>query len=322
MIARITRGLILAQLAVAAGLFTLLRFSYGIRPWLAVLLSITAVVLVRSLITANNFVMAARYRGNTDNSERLSWRRRCGQFAEEFRSTMFSSSWSMPFFRFEQWLSEQPAGLPVLLVHGWGCNSGYWHVMSRALRLYRISHRAVDLEPVLASIDAYSPAIHQAVEALCQASGSERIVIVAHSMGGLAARAYLRDYGSARVAKIITLASPHHGTGLANFAPGLNSRQMRWTGNASAGTQSDWLQQLENSESVALRRLFISIYSKHDNIIAPAMSSELAGAVNIGFSAIGHVAIAFNPAIHACVIDAVLQEPEKYQNTREYDKKQ
>jgi triacylglycerol lipase len=318
MIARITRGLILAQLAVAAGLFALLRLGYGIRPWLSVLLSIAAVVLIRSLITANNFVMAARYRSNTDSAERIGWRRRCLQFAEEFRSTMFSSSWSMPFFRFEQWLSEQPAGLPVLLVHGWGCNSGYWRAMSRTLRRHRISHRTVDLEPVLAGIDAYSPAIHQAVEALCQASGSERIVIVAHSMGGLAARAYLRDYGCARVAKVITLATPHHGTGLANFAPGLNSRQMCWTGNASAGTQSEWLQQLENSESAELRRLFISIYSKHDNIVAPAASCELEGAVNIGFTAIGHVAMAFNPAIHACVIDAILQASAKSPPKREY----
>jgi triacylglycerol lipase len=314
MIVRITRGLILAQLAVAAGLFAWLRFGHGASLLPALLLSSAAVLIIRSLITANNFVMAARYHSDTDAAERLGWRRQCRQFAEEFRSTMFSSSWSMPFFPFTEWISAQPAGLPVLLVHGWGCNSGYWLKMSRTLRQHRISHRAVDLEPVFASIDDYSPALHRAVEALCQASGSAHIIILAHSMGGLAARAYLRDYGSARIAKVITLATPHHGTGHANFAPGLNSRQMRWIGGAADGAPSDWLRQLESCESAQLRSLFISIYSLHDNIVAPATSAELAGAVNIGFPAIGHVAMAFNPAIHACVIDAVLQASAKYQN--------
>jgi triacylglycerol lipase len=307
MIARITRGILVAQLAVAAGLFALLRLVHGTSLWPSVLLSIGAVVFIRSLITANNFVMAARYRGHSDAAGRLGWRRQCCQFAVEFRSTMFSSSWSMPFFPFEQWISPQPASLPVLLVHGWGCNSGYWRSMSRVLRQNRISHRAVDLEPVLAGIDAYSPVIHQAVEALCEASGSERIIIVAHSMGGLAARAYLRDYGSARVAKVVTLATPHHGTGLANYAPGLNCQQMRWIGSSSAGTPSAWLQQLESSETAELRSLFISIYSQHDNIVAPSSSPQLDGAVNIGFPAIGHVAMALHPAIHACVIDAILK---------------
>ena len=43
---------------------------------------------------------------------------------------MISSSWSMPFCSFNQRVSMQPRGLPVLLIHGYGCNSGYWHAMS------------------------------------------------------------------------------------------------------------------------------------------------------------------------------------------------
>ena len=125
-------------------------------------------------------------------------------------------------------------------------------------------------------------------------------------MGGLAARAYLRDHGSRHIAKVITLGSPHQGTGLANFGAGLNSRQMRWTGNAKTGTPSEWLRTLAETENDAIRALFVSIYSHHDNIVSPQTSSHLQGATNIEFNGIGHVALGFHPAIQKCVIEEVL----------------
>ena len=50
------------------------------------------------------------------------------------------------------------------------------------------------------------------IEDFLQGAASGKLVLVTHSMGGLAARAYLKRHGSARVAKLITLACPHHGT--------------------------------------------------------------------------------------------------------------
>jgi triacylglycerol esterase/lipase EstA (alpha/beta hydrolase family) len=194
---------------------------------------------------------------------------------------------------------------PVLLVHGYGCNSGYWHFMSRALRRAGIGHHAIDLEPVLAGIDQFVPALHARIEEICRQTGHERLIIVGHSMGGLVARAYLRDHGAARVARVITLGTPHRGTGLARFGAGHNSRQMRWTGKAADGRCSAWLARLERSEDPALRPLFVSIYSHQDNIVSPQLSSCLAGAVNIEFNGIGHVALGLHPRVLREVIAAI-----------------
>jgi pimeloyl-ACP methyl ester carboxylesterase len=313
MVARITRILIFLQFAVAAALF-----ACAVKVWridnlpLALTLSIGAILLLRLSITANNFFMSWRYRSDTPASLRLNWRQACRLFFREFGATMLSSSWTMPFRSFGKRAANNPAGLPVLLIHGYGCNSGYWHAMSKALTQARITHYAVDLEPMLNDIDGYVPTVHRAVEAICEETGHDKIIIVAHSMGGLVTRAYLRGHGSARIAKVITLGTPHRGTGLANFGIGPNSRQMRWEGTATKGTPSDWLRKLAKTEGIAIQALFVSIYSHHDNIISPQTSSCLAGATNIEFHGIGHVALAFNPAIQARVIEEIrnsVQQP-------------
>ena len=118
-------------------------------------------------------------------------------------------------------------------------------------------------------------------------------------------RVYLRDHGSARIAKIITLGTPHHGTGLANLGIGINSRQMRREGSPRGNGPSAWLRRLEESEDPTTRKLFVSIFSHHDNIIAPQTSSYLPGARNIEFHGIGHVALALNAQVQALVLDEV-----------------
>jgi len=262
-------------------------------------------LLVRLIITANNFIVAWCYGSETPPAHRLTNAQACALFAGEFRATLWSSSWALPFKSVRQFHAApdkmRPGSLPVLLVHGWGCNSGYWKPMSRALARANISHRAVSLEPVLADIDQYVSTIHTAVEELCSETGSQSVVIVGHSMGGLATRAYLRKYGRARVAQLVTLGSPHHGTVLANFGRGANSRQMHLHG----GAPSAWLQQLNAEESAEVRARIVSVYSHHDNIIAPQTSSHLPGARNIEYRGIGHVALGLHPLIHARVIAEV-----------------
>jgi pimeloyl-ACP methyl ester carboxylesterase len=303
MIVRITRILLVLQLlfviAIAAAVTALFSID---SPAIAALLGVGAVVLLRLQITANNFFLSSRYRSETPAAYRLNRRQACRLFFGEFRATMTSSSLHMPFRAFARHVAEKPAALPVLLIHGYGCNSGYWHAMSKALMQARITHYAIDMEPVMCGIDDYVPAIHRAVEAICRESGSEKIVIVAHSMGGLATRAYLRDHGAGRIARAITLGAPHHGTGVARFGLGLNCRQMHWTPDAGKGMPSEWLRRLAAREDEHVYKLLVSIYSHHDNIVAPQTSSRLPGAANIEYFGIGHVALAFHPAIQARVI--------------------
>ena len=306
MVATFTRLLLVIQLAVAAGLFSLgVRIWPGMSPLLLAVTSVGLVILFRFGITANNFLLASRFQSDTPAGYQLTHRQACRLLIDEFTATMTSSSWSMPFFAFRQRPGSNPVGLPVLLIHGYGCNSGYWHSMSKVLAKARITHHAVDLEPVFADIKDYVPMLHAAVDTLRKACGCERIIIVAHSMGGLAARAYLREHGTDAIAKVITLGTPHKGTGLANFGFGPNSRQMRWRGNAIDGTPSDWLREMQRSEGDVIYRLFVSIYSHHDNIVSPQTSSYLPGALNLEFQGIGHVALALNPVIQQQVVEEI-----------------
>ena len=161
----------------------------------------------------------------------------------------------------------------------------------------RISHASIDLEPVAGSIDDYAPLIEARVRELCAATGAGRIAIVAHSMGGLAARAWMRAYGNARVARLVTLGTPHHGTALARFGPGANAVQMR--------RGSAWLRALAAAEPPEVRARIVSIYTHHDNIVAPQDSSVLPGACNIAFGGVGHVALGSNPRVLAEVLRAL-----------------
>jgi triacylglycerol esterase/lipase EstA (alpha/beta hydrolase family) len=292
------RLVLLVQLA-AALLVAWALLHRGVPAWGALLAGAGAVVVVRLAINMNNFVMAARAASDTPPDYRLGPAARVRMLAEEFGASMLVTSWHVPRGCARMAVHRDGGRVPVLLVHGYGCNSGFWAHLEPLLDRERISHASIDLEPVAGSIDDYTPLIEARVQELCAATGAARIAIVAHSMGGLAARAWMRGYGSAKVARLITLGTPHHGTVLANLGLGANAAQMR--------RDSAWLRALDAGESQDVRARIVSIYSHHDNIVAPQDSSELAGARNVAFGGVGHVALGSNPRVLAEVL-RVLRE--------------
>nr|WP_315257698.1 alpha/beta fold hydrolase [uncultured Duganella sp.] len=255
-------------------------------------------LLVRLLVPVNNFYWSRRAASATPPAHALNLFSATRLFCYEFQASLLTSSYYM-LRPLGMQLQPEAQGLPVLLVHGYACNSGYWRPMSKLLRQARISHYGVDLEPLGASIDDFAPQIHAAVERLRKATGSAQVILVGHSMGGLVARAYLRRHGSAHIARVITLGTPHHGTALAHLGPGSNALQMR--------PHSEWLGTLAASEAITQRMLISSIYSVHDNIVAPQDSSALPGARNLVFGAIGHVALGRHPAILQCALKEITE---------------
>ena len=308
MSARLLLQLLLMLQAAAAGAiaFALVRYG-GIGMLAALALGVLAVLLVRAAISANNFMMSMRAASPTPAEFRLGTAAGLRLFFEEFRASLLQSSWIMPRARPSQRIFPGSPVPPVLLLHGYGCNSGYWIHLLPLLDAARISHACPDLEPLGGDIDGYVPALARAVEALCEASGAARVTILAHSMGGLAARAYVRQFGTARLARIITLGTPHHGTSLANLGLGSNARQMRRARGGDA-PESAWLRELAAGEGAEARRLVTSIYSHHDNIVAPQTSSCLPGARNIAFGGVGHVALGSNPHILSCILHELARE--------------
>jgi pimeloyl-ACP methyl ester carboxylesterase len=175
----------------------------------------------------------------------------------------------------------QPGRLPVLLVHGYICNYRVWDKIVKALQQAGHPVLAITLEPLFASIDEYTPHIQQAVRQLQQATGAVQVALVGHSMGGLVIRAWLRQYGSADVDRIITLGTPHQGTQMASWSPTANAAQMAW--------HSPWLQRLQASETPARRQLMHIALTRHDNIVYPQREQVLTHANVTEFSGLGHL---------------------------------
>jgi pimeloyl-ACP methyl ester carboxylesterase len=279
----------------------------GAAPWQAAVIGVASVLLVRLAINANNFVMSRRVASPTPPQYQIGVLAALRMFGEEFGASMLVSSWHMPRARPRTRIHRGCTTPPVLLLHGYGCNSGYWAHLAARLDAAGISHATLDLEPLTGDIDGFADAIEEGATRLRRAAGAQQVIVVAHSMGGLAARAWLRRHGSAQAARVITLGTPHHGTCLAAFGIGINAAQMRRAG--VDGPACVWLSELAAHEDAATRACITSIYTHHDNIVAPQTSGHLEGARNIDLGGVGHVALGRNRRVLALVMDEIGRVP-------------
>lgn len=192
----------------------------------------------------------------------------------------------------EEGAPASPRG--VLLVHGYLCNRGLWNAWQPRLAAAGHPVVAVNLEPVWGSVDDYVPLIEAGVERLRRSTGQAPLV-VAHSMGGLAVRAWMRACPGAdeRVHHVLTVGTPHHGTWLANWGLGCNARQMR--------RGSAWLAALAAVEPPARYRRFTCWHSNGDNIVFPLGTAVLAGARQRFVPDVGHLHMLDCPELAADV---------------------
>ena len=175
----------------------------------------------------------------------------------------------------------------VVLVHGFVCNRGLWNPWMRKLRAQNVPFVAVNLEPVFGSIDCYTDAVEAAVARVEAATGTP-VVLVGHSMGGIAIRAWLARFEAGpRVRRVLTIASPHHGTWLARFGLTPGARQLRF--------HSPWLTALAARETPEDYALFTCYFGHCDNIVFPASCGTLPNAENIHVPHAAHLQMAFEP---------------------------
>jgi pimeloyl-ACP methyl ester carboxylesterase len=259
-------------------------------PWVAAL-CLLAPVPVLCLIEAVQFVMLYVVNRH-DPTARASLAGHVIAWWSELCASVVIFNWWQPFRRQAVPDNLQPDALArcgVVLVHGFFCNRGLWTHWMRLLKAEGRVYVAVDLEPSFGSIDDYVDIIDKAVTQVTQATGQPPLVI-GHSMGGLALRAWLSQVHVERTAPslnrvhhVITLGTPHYGTWLGVFSHTVNGSQMR--------LQSDWLRDLQQREKGARTVKFTCFYSNCDNIVFPVSSAKLDWADNRLVKQVGHVAM-------------------------------
>ena len=223
-------------------------------------------------------------------------------WAGEVLRTPLVFCWRQPFRR-----RAEPDFLPrdaqgrrgVLFVHGFVCNRALWNPWMRRLRAHGIPFVAVDLDPPFGSIDAYRSVLASAAERLRAATGRPPVV-VAHSMGGLAVRAWLAGLSDAGAAidRVVTIATPHGGTWLARFALTRNGLEMQ--------PGSAWLRLLGTREADGVQKRFVCYWGHCDNIVFPISSARWPGADCRHLEATAHVQMAYHPQVFEDVL-ALLQ---------------
>ncbi len=196
-------------------------------------------------------------------------------------------------------LAGTPALCGVVLVHGFICNRGFWTPWLERLRAAGHPFIAVNLEPVFGSIEDYAPIIEDAVERVSRATGMPP-VLVCHSMGGLAVRAWLAARpGADRVHRVVTIGSPHRGTWLGRFSRTANGREMRLDG--------DWVKGLVPRLESSVNSRFICWYSNCDNIVFPVETATLPGADNRLLLGVAHVELAFHPEVISATLAMIAE---------------
>ncbi|MFH8804454.1 esterase/lipase family protein [Streptomyces sp. NPDC017936] len=197
--------------------------------------------------------------------------------------------------------AEDPARLPtratppVVLLHGFIDNRSVFVLLRRSLAQHgRHRVESLNYSPLTCDIRIAAELLGRHIEEICERTGSSRVDVVGHSLGGLIARYYVQRLGGdARVRTLVTLGTPHGGTRvapLANAHPIV--RQMR------PGSQV--IEELSRP-AAGCRTRFVSFWSDLDHLMVPLEAARIDHpdllAENVQVSGIGHLALPVHPAV-------------------------
>lgn len=185
--------------------------------------------------------------------------------------------------------SVQPISVshdPILFVHGYGRTSADWNSMIAQFKaagwteaeIYTINYGALQSNASIAAD------IKTKVDDILATKSANKVDIVAHSMGSLSTRYYIKNLGGdARVDAWVSLGGPNHGTTTANdcgFSPCLEMRP-----------GSSFLTSLNSGDETPGTVRYGTWWSAVDQTILPTSSVLLTGATNTQTASIGHLSL-------------------------------
>ncbi len=122
-------------------------------------------------------------------------------------------------------LGPEPAGdaatYPIVLAHGFdGSPTNRWGWYKVAAALEADGHTVFVAEvPPYAPVKVRAAHLARAIDAALDASGADKVSLLAHSMGGLDCRQAISGLGYGdRVASLTTISTPHRGSAVADVA--------------------------------------------------------------------------------------------------------
>lgn len=192
-----------------------------------------------------------------------------------------------------------PAGAlaldPILFVHGWTGSASNWSTMvsrfekdgypKSYLSTYTYASSSTSNKTIAA--DEVKPR----VEALLKSTGATKVDILAHSMGSLNSRWYVKFLGGeTKVDDWVSFGGPNHGTKQANICfttPCIEMRQ-----------NSTFLNELNAGDETPGAVNYGTWWSPCDEFINPAESVVLSGATNTKTACISHLALVSDETVY------------------------
>jgi pimeloyl-ACP methyl ester carboxylesterase len=169
---------------------------------------------------------------------------------------------------------------PVLIVPGYGGQAGALIPLAEKIEALGRDAKIVELpDAARGDLAGQAKRVGEVADELAGDGGT--VDVVGYSAGGVVARLWVRDYGGAKLARrVVTLGSPHHGTTVARAAASFAPDQCPQACHQLV-PESDLLASLNKDDETPAGPLWMSIWSADDEVIGPAESSRLDGAVNV-----------------------------------------
>jgi triacylglycerol lipase len=199
-----------------------------------------------------------------------------------------------------------PAGAmaldPILFVHGWSGSSSNWSTMIGRFEKDGYSKsqlRAYSYNTSQSNKTTAETIVKSEVEKLKKETGAAKVDVVAHSMGSLNSRWYIKfvSGGEANVDDWVSLGGPNHGTTAANACFSTSCVEMR--------PGSTFLSELNAGDETPGAVNYGTWWSPCDEFINPDSSVPLSGATNTETACISHLALLTDETVYKGVREFV-----------------
>lgn len=183
-------------------------------------------------------------------------------------------------------MTTPTAKLPVVLVHGRNADSGVWGSLRAALTQQGYPEGLLfgwNYDTSQSTNEVLSGEFSQYIQGVLRDTGAAQVDIIAHSLGSLPTRWFIKFDGGAQVVRNwISLAGPNHGTSLGYLCA-------LWDQGCRDMTPGSWVvSHLNQDTETPGPTKYTTIWSSGDEQISPPTSTLLSGATNIEVSSMKH----------------------------------